>query len=222
MSYEKYIKYKIKYLKLKELEKKLISDDGLFINNNKILNGGGNAKYKLCNNCYKSNNTKHKSCKLCKNSHNNIFNISQLTDTPNIINLNNNKNNITQSLVDKLQINKNNDYILNGGNINNDLNNHDSENSNLNDHDFEEHDLENSNLNDHDFEEHDSENSISSNSELNNNLYSIEERKIDLISNNSNSINKLKELSNKKQLLNISDISSETDSLHLSLFDSDT
>ena len=202
MSYEKYINYKIKYLKLKELEKKLINDG-------KILNGGG---YTLCNNCYKSNNTKHKFCKSCKNNNNNIFNVSKLTDTPKIIDLNNNENNITQLLVDKLQIKKNinnNNSILNGGNINN---NSDSENSNLNEHDFDE----------HNFDEHDSENSNLSNSELNNNLYSIEERKIDLISNNSNAITKLKELSNKKQLLNISDISSETDSLHLSIFNSDT
>ena len=207
MSYEKYIKYKIKYLKLKELKKKLISVDD-FVKNNKILKGGENAKYTLCNNCYKSNNTIHTSCKSCKN---NILNISKLTDTPKLIELNNNDNNISQLLVDKLQIKKNinnDDYILNGGNINND---------DLNEHDSNEHDSENSNSN-----EHDSENSNLSNSELNNNLYSIEERKIDLISNNSNSITKLKELSNKKQLLNISDISSETDSLHLSIFNSDT
>ena len=56
MSYEKYIKYKIKYLKLKELKKKLISVDD-FVKNNKILKGGENVKYTLCNNCYKSNNT---------------------------------------------------------------------------------------------------------------------------------------------------------------------
>ena len=179
ISYEKYIKYKIKYLKLKELEKELMNEGKLSKNYN-ILKGGNNKKYKLCNNCYKENNTKHKFCKSCNN--NNIFNISKLTDTPKMIDIDGNEYHINQLLFNKLQPIKENDNILKGGNI-------------------------------------DTEKSLSDTD--GNELYSVEERKIDLIPNNTNSVNKLKELSNKKQLLNMSDNSSDTASLTLSIFNSE-
>ena len=83
MTYEKYIKYKIKYYKLKEFEQQLISEGKLNYNNDTkltIQNGGtnNNLKCKKCSNTIQNGG----SHKLCTNCNTNILNIRNLTDTP--------------------------------------------------------------------------------------------------------------------------------------------
>lgn len=86
MTYEKYMKYKIKYYKLKELEQKLIKEGKLNYNNikpNTLQNGGSkNNKCNKCNNVIQIAGSR----KLCSNCTANILNINQLTDTPMITN----------------------------------------------------------------------------------------------------------------------------------------
>ena len=111
MSYEKYIKYKMKYIKLKEFEKQLIASGKLPTDYmNKINQSGGNKSSKICKNCYKINTTKHKFCNSCNT--NNIYKISKLTDTPKMIDMYGYEYDIHQSLYDKLQ------PIQEGGNNN--------------------------------------------------------------------------------------------------------
>ena len=91
MTYDKYMKYKIKYYKLKELEKKLIQEGKLKYDDIKptIQNGGTIPKDSRLNT---NNNLKCHKCdniiqiagshKLCTNCNTNILNINKLTDTP--------------------------------------------------------------------------------------------------------------------------------------------
>jgi hypothetical protein len=173
MTYDKYIKYKVKYMKLKELEKKLIESGQLppdYMNqiNNKQL--GGSMSNKMCKNCYKINNTKHKFCNSCNK--NNIYKISKLTDTPKMMDIYGFEYDIHQTLYNKLQ------PIQEGGSNDDDL--------------------------------------ISSE----NDLYSHEERKIDL-KPEQDKIN-ISTLSNKNQLFeNIHNELTESESVALSILNSD-
>jgi hypothetical protein len=97
MTYEKYMKYKTKYLKLKELEKQLIASGK--IHSTQI--GGNKNISKMCKNCYNMHSLKNKFCKLC--NENNIFNISKLTNTPTRMNIHGEKYEIHNALLEKLQ-----------------------------------------------------------------------------------------------------------------------
>lgn len=82
MTYEKYMKYKIKYYKLKELEQKLIKEGKLKyddIKPNTLQSGGSiNNKCSKCKNAIQIAGSR----KLCSNCTSNILNINQLTETP--------------------------------------------------------------------------------------------------------------------------------------------
>jgi RNA polymerase subunit RPABC4/transcription elongation factor Spt4 len=95
MTYEKYMKYKTKYLKLKELEKELIASGKL----QPTLTGGSGSK--MCQNCYKMHSSINKFCKLCNK--NNIFKISKLTNTPTRMNIHGGDYELHNALLEKLQ-----------------------------------------------------------------------------------------------------------------------
>jgi hypothetical protein len=103
MTYEKYMKYKTKYLKLKELEKELIASGKL----QPTLTGGGSGS-KMCQNCYKMHSSINKFCKLCNK--NNIFKISKLTNTPTRMNIHGGDYELHNALLEKLQPIQENEY----------------------------------------------------------------------------------------------------------------
>ena len=98
MSYfEKYMKYKTKYLKLKELEKKLIAEGTLPPTYNTQTGGHNNKLCKKCNNL-------NKYCKLCNK--NDILLVSKLTDTPKMMEIYGREYDIPTQLYNKLQSKK--------------------------------------------------------------------------------------------------------------------
>ena len=111
------MKYKIKYLKLKKLEKELINKGELpldYMTHKSDLSinikqsGGvsknmlqsGNTKCKKCNNV---NNTKYKYCNSCNK--NDILNVDKLTDSPSMIDLNGKEYDIHNTLLNNIESN---------------------------------------------------------------------------------------------------------------------